>query len=116
MPTRRARSSAQRQEQKAPRNTVRAVAEDWLKRDQGSNRRLPEVKRILDRDVLPAIGNMAITDLRKRDVIELVDAIADRGSGIMANRTLAIVKRLLTWAAGRDLVEFERRAVRRAAC
>jgi integrase len=96
---------AQRQEQKAPRNTVRAVAEDWLKRDQGSNRRLPEVKRILHRDVLPAIGNMVITDLRKRDVIELVDAIADRGSGIMANRTLAIVKRLLTWAASRDLVE-----------
>lgn len=97
--------SAKRKEQKAPRNTVRAVAEDWLKRDQGSNRRLPEVRRILDRDVLPAIGDKPIADLRKRDVIEMVDGITDRGSGIMANRTLAIVKRLLTWAAGRDIVE-----------
>ena len=96
---------AERQAQKAPKNTVHAVAEDWLKRDQASNRRLPEVKRILDRDVLPAIGDMPITDLRKRDVIGLIDAIADRGSGIMANRTLGIVKRMLTWAAGRDIVE-----------
>ena len=97
--------SAKRKGQKAPRNTVRAVAEDWLKRDQGNNRRFPEVRRILDRDVLPAIGDKPIADLRKRDVIEMIDAITDRGSGIMANRTLAIVKRLLTWAAGRDIVE-----------
>ena len=97
--------SAKRKEQKAPRNTVRAVAKDWLKRDQGSNRRLPEVRRILDRDVLPAIGDKPIADLRKRDVIEMIDGITDRGSGVMANRTLAIVKRLLTWAASRDIVE-----------
>ncbi|MCE3248726.1 MAG: phage integrase family protein [Geminicoccaceae bacterium] len=96
---------AERQAQKAPRNTVSAVAEEWLKRDQASNRRLPEVERILARDVLPAIGDVPITDLRKRDVIELVDGIADRGSGIMANRTLAIVKRMLTWAAARDIIE-----------
>jgi integrase len=97
--------SAKRKEQKGPRNTVRAVAEEWLKRDQGSNRRLPEVRRILDRDVLPAIGDKPIAGLRKRDVIEMIDAITDRGSGIMANRTLAIVKRLLTWAAGRDIMD-----------
>ena len=76
-----------------------------MKRDQGSNRRLPEVRRILDRDVLPAIGDKPIADLRKRDVIEMIDGIADRGSGIMANRTLAIMKRMLTWAASRDIVE-----------
>jgi integrase len=96
---------AARQAQKAPKNTVRAVSADWLKRDQASNRRLPEVERILARDVLPALGDMPITELRKRDVIELIDRIADRGSGIMANRTLAIVKRMLTWAAARDLIE-----------
>ena len=97
---------AQRQKQRKPsKDTLRAVAEEWLQRDQASNRRLPEVRRILERDVLPALGNKPIADVRKRDVIEVVDAIADRGSGIMANRTLAIVKRLLTWAAGRDLVE-----------
>ena len=49
------------------------VIGDAVRTGKVSNRRLPEVERILDRDVLPAIGNMAITDLRKRDVIELVE-------------------------------------------
>jgi integrase len=35
----------------------------------------------------------------------LVESIADRGAPIMANRTLAHVKRLFRWAAGRDLIE-----------
>jgi integrase len=95
---------AARQPKSAP-NTVVAVAAEWLKRDQSSKRRLPEVTRILDRDVLPAIGGTPIEELRKRDVIQLVDAIMDRGSGIMANRTLAIIKRMLTWAASRDIVD-----------
>jgi integrase len=91
--------------QEATTNTVRAVAETWLKRDQAERRNLPEVKRILDRNVLPAIGHKPIRDLRKVDVIEMLDVIVDRGSPIAANRTLALVKRLLNWAAGRDLVD-----------
>jgi hypothetical protein len=96
---------AARQEQKAPQNTVRAVAAEWLKRDQAGNRRLPEVQRILDHDILPAWGDRPIAKLRKRDVIELIDGIADRGSPVMANRTLAAVRRLFNWAAGRDIIE-----------
>jgi hypothetical protein len=38
-------------------------------------------------------------------VIELIDAIAHRGAPIMANQVLAHVKRLLKWAAGRDIIE-----------
>jgi integrase len=84
---------------------VRTVAEDWLRRDQVGNRRVAEVRRILDHDVLPAWGERPIEDIRKRDVIELIDGIADRGSPSMANRTLAHVRRMLNWAAGRDLIE-----------
>jgi integrase len=100
-----AEKRAERQEQKAPKNTVRAVAEAWLKRDQASNRRVGEVRRILDHDILPAWGQRPIADIRKRDVIELIDGIADRGSLVMANRTLAAVRRMLNWAAGRDIIE-----------
>lgn len=94
-----------RQAQKAPKNTVRAVATEWLRRDQAGNRRLTEVQRILDHDILPAWAARPIAELRKRDVIELIDGIADRGSPVMANRTLAAVRRLFNWAAGRDIIE-----------
>ncbi len=81
------------------------VVEEWLKRDQGQNRSLREVERVMKHDVLPAWGKRPIDEIRKRDVIALIDSIADRGAPIMANRTLAHVKRLLKWAASRDIVE-----------
>jgi integrase len=57
------------------------------------------------REVLPVWGARPIEDIRKRDIIALIDGIADRGAPIMANRTLAHVKRLFRWAAARDVIE-----------
>jgi integrase len=96
---------AKREEQKAPKNTVRAVAAEWMRRDQANNRRAAEGQRILDHDILPEWGDRPIAEIRKRDVIELIDGVADRGSPVMANRTLAAVRRMLNWAAGRDIIE-----------
>jgi integrase len=79
--------------------------EDWLRRDQAGNRSRSEVERVMRHDVLPVWGMRSIDEIRKRDIIELVDSIADRGAKIMANRTLAHVKRLFKWAAGRDIIE-----------
>jgi hypothetical protein len=81
------------------RGTVAATAAEWLKRDQAGNRSVDEVARIFGKDVLPVLGDRPIAEVRKRDIIDLIDAIADRGSPIMANRTLASVKRLFRWAA-----------------
>jgi hypothetical protein len=49
--------------------TVAAVVEQWLKRDQAGNRTAEEVRRIMAREVLPHIGQMAIAAARKRDII-----------------------------------------------
>jgi integrase len=100
-----AEKQARKQAQRAPRNTVADVAREWLRRDQATKRTLYEIQRILTRDVLPSIGDKLIADLRKRDIIEMLDAIVDRGAPTMACRVLSVVKRLLTWAAGRDIVE-----------
>ncbi|MEM7042165.1 MAG: tyrosine-type recombinase/integrase, partial [Pseudomonadota bacterium] len=81
-----------------------AVIDEWLKRDQAKNRSIKEVERIMQHDVLPAWGKRPIDEIRKRDVIELIDRIADRAP-IMANRVLAHTKRLLKWAASRDIIE-----------
>jgi integrase len=57
------------------------------------------------REVLPLWGSRTIENIRKRDIVALIDGIADRGAKIMANRTLAHVKRLFRWAAARDIIE-----------
>lgn len=84
---------------------VAGVVEEWLKRDQADNRSRAEVERIMRREVIPALGKRPIKDIHKRDILALVEGIADRGAPIMANRTLAHTKRLFKWAAGRDLIE-----------
>jgi hypothetical protein len=37
------------------------------------------VKRILDRDVLPAWRHQRIAEITRRQILELIDGIADRG-------------------------------------
>ena len=92
------------EERKATERTVAAVAEEWLKRDQAGNRDVARVRRIMATEVLPEIGKLPIEEVRKRDIIALIDKVADRAP-VHANRVLAHVRRLFNWAAGRDLIE-----------
>ena len=84
-----------------------AVVEEWLRRDQAGNRSRDEVERIMKREVIPQLGGRQIDEIRKRDLIAMVEAVVDRGSPVMANRVLAHTKRLFRWAAGRDLIEID---------
>lgn len=45
-----------------------------------------------------------VQDITKRDVIELLDSIVDRGAPVAANRALAAVRKLFNWAASRDVI------------
>lgn len=81
-----------------------AVAREWLKRDQSKNRSYADVVRTVERELIPAWGSRAITDMGRRDVLDLIDGIADRGKVIMARRVLAAVHRLFRWAVGRGIV------------
>jgi integrase len=49
-------------------------------------------------------GERKLEDIRRAEVIMLLDDIFDRGAPIVANRTLAHVRKVFNWAIGRDLV------------
>ena len=80
------------------------VAEEWLRRDQAENRTAPEVKRMFDRYVLPAWGGRSIEEIRRRDVLDVIDAIADRGAVSMARRVQSRLNRLFVWCVGRGIL------------
>lgn len=86
------------------RDLVRTVAADFMKRHASKNRSADETQRILDREVLPRWGDRKIGDVTRRDVLEMLDAIVDRGAPTMANRTLAAVRKLFNWAVSRDIL------------
>jgi integrase len=45
-----------------------------------------------------------IASIARRDVLELIDGIADRGAVIMARRTHAHLHRLFRWSVGRGII------------
>lgn len=53
--------------------------------------------------VLKHWSGRPLTTITKRDVIDLVEAINDRGRGVTANRTLTILKTFFTWARKQDM-------------
>ena len=98
------RREAEQRENPDPK-IVTDLAQEYLRRwagkkaDGGATDR-----RVLDKDVLPAIGHLPISAVTRRDIVRLLDKIADRGAPIMANRTHALVRRLFNFALARGLL------------
>ena len=59
---------------------------------------------IMDGGLVQRWGKRCIQEIARRDVIELLDSIVDRGAGIAANRTLAALRKMFNWALERDIV------------
>jgi integrase len=92
-----------KEERKAP--TVATLADEYLEKwAKPRKRSWREDKRILDKDVTPSWGRRKAREITRRDVIRLLDGIVDRGAGIMANRTLATIRKMFNFAVSRDIV------------
>ena len=88
------------------RNTVAVIGEEYLERHvRRSMKSAAAAERRFRREILAAWGARQIQSLTKADVIRLVDGIADRGAGVMANRTLQQIKAFLNWCLKRSIVE-----------
>lgn len=86
-------------------DTVEAVVADWLLRDQSGNRGYDKVVRIFDGEVLPRWRGRLITEIARRDCLDLIDRIADRGAVTYARRVHAHLHRMFRWAVGRGVIE-----------
>jgi integrase len=69
----------------------------YAKRKQKSWR---ETERVFLKEVNPAFGQKRVQDVSRSDVIRLLDEVAERGP-IMANRTLAYIRRFFNWCLER---------------
>jgi integrase len=85
-------------------NRFDQVFEEWLRRDQGGNRRRRSVELALRKHACPAFKGMMVDTIRKADVIRLLDNITDNGAPIQANRVLAYLRRMFNWCLERDII------------
>lgn len=86
--------------------TVEDFAEVYLDRyAKVAKRSWKEDYRQLKRDVLPIIGRLPIGEVRRQDLIGIIDRVADRGAGVQANRTAALLSKFFAFARDRGLIE-----------
>jgi integrase len=92
----------ERKKQAAGTNTFRAIAEEYLKRDGKKLRSKDERKRILAKYLYPKLGDRQIDDIRRVDIVRLLDAIEDHNGPAMADHVLVVLRKLLNWHAARS--------------
>jgi integrase len=81
-----------------------AVAEQWLKIDQAGKRTASEAERIIRKYSAP-LHYVRIDGIMRRDLRELIRAIAIAGKVTMARRVHGRLQRLFNWALSEDLIE-----------
>lgn len=99
-----AAKKAQEMELREP--TVSFLVEEYLEKwAKPRKRSWAEDMRILNKDVIPRWGERKAKDVTRREVIALLDEIVNRGGPIMANSTLAVIRKMYNFAIQRDIVE-----------
>jgi integrase len=88
--------------ERAEENTVNAVLDEFVKWHASKLRSGDQVVSALDRYVRPALGAMSIYDIRRRDVVRMLDSVADSAGPVMSDRTLAHLRKAFNWQAIRD--------------
>jgi integrase len=106
-----AEKKAAREAQKAASSTadrVETVAasfiDKYVKRNVGESW-AREAERLLTKEINPKFGCKRLGEVKKSDIHDLLDEIVDRGAPIVANRTLAVFRRLCNWAVERGVVD-----------
>lgn len=91
-------------EDRAPPQSFKAVAEQWLKRHVTKNRirTQAEIERCLTKYVLPTWEARDFTSIRRGDVVALLDVIEDKHGPRQADAVLTIVRSIANWFATRN--------------
>ena len=86
----------------AKANTLAAVAAEYLKREGSKLRTLDQRVSILNRLILPVLGTRPIADIKRSDIVRLLDGIEDRNGQRMCDVALAVLRRIMAWHATRS--------------
>ena len=90
--------------QLSERDKIKTLVGDYAKRHLASLKSGAVVKRELERHVVTAWGDRDIHDIAKRDVIDLLDGIADSGRVVTANRVRSYLGTFFGWCVDRDII------------
>ncbi len=81
------------------------VAAQFLEKYASQNRTVDETQRIFSNDIIPKIGKKSVHAITKNELINIVEDVNLRGAPIMANRTLATLRKFFNWCVSRAIID-----------
>jgi hypothetical protein len=84
---------------------VEDLLETFIAQRLSQNRSGGEIARLLRREVGKTWAGRSIHEISKRDVVEAITAIEQRGAPVAANKTLKSIKTFLRWCVGRAVLD-----------
>jgi integrase len=84
----------------ADSNTFKVIAETYL--DGSHLRSKDQIEAVLKRHVFPRIGNKPIDDIRRSQIVSMLDRVATDAGPVAADNVLSHVRTLFNWHAARS--------------
>src|SRR6202165_5678192 len=84
---------------------VEDLLETFIVQHVSQNRSAYEISRLLRREMGRPWTGRSIHEITKRDVVEVISAIEQRGAPSTANKALKSIKTFLRWCVGRAVLE-----------
>jgi integrase len=84
---------------------VEDLLETFIAQRLSQNRSAGEISRLLRREMGKTWTGRSIHEISKRDVVEVVSAIEQRGAPVAANKTLKSIKTFFRWCVGRAVLD-----------
>ena len=84
---------------------VEDLLETFVDQRLSQNRSGFEIARLLRREMGKAWAGRSIHEIGKRDVVELISGIEQRGAPVAANKALKSIKTFLRWCVGRAILD-----------
>jgi integrase len=91
----------------APDNSFRHVAEAFIARHLPGQRKGWRVAHEIRRELIPAWGDLPITSITRQMVVELIEAIVDRGAKRHAHTIFSHARLVFNCAIGRSIYNIE---------
>jgi integrase len=95
----------ERAKTKAKAVTFGALAEEFIRRHASRKKSARNIELLVRKHLLPAWGDKPAGGVSRTDVVDLLDAIVDRGHPAAAHQVFGYGKRLFNWAIQRGALE-----------
>ena len=92
--------------EKAAKRTLSDAIDQWEKlelsrRKDGGK----EAMRAINKDVIPALGDVALADVKRAMLVDILDGVVERGARVMANHLFGDLRQFFNFAVAREWVD-----------